>query len=253
MSRRLEELAEVVQHEVGVLQLVDLVGAAHHPGRFEGQALDVAAFDGVLHFLGRGQDSGAVDLQALGGADQAELDRVPIERAQEVDVRAGVDRALAVALHVVGKDRIAEQRHVAEEIVEQVGLDQVVELGTLAQPHRHRKPPVREMVVEHGVRDQAGHADHAPAGQRREPGVHRVEIGNAVADAQVSSPAGIRRRQVLGQRRLSLDQKDATPHDPRRIEVEVLRHGPIRRHAGVVAAEAFDGGERLHDRIWGDP
>ena len=86
-------------------------------------------------------------------------------------LRAGLDAALAVALHVVGEHRIAEQRHVAEEIVEQVGLDQIVELGALADPHRHRKAPVRQVVVEHRIGDQARHADDAPAGQRLEPRV----------------------------------------------------------------------------------
>ena len=63
--RGLEELAEIVEHEIGVLQLVDLVGPAHHLGRLERQALDVA-LDRVPHFLCRGQDAGAVDLEALG-------------------------------------------------------------------------------------------------------------------------------------------------------------------------------------------
>src|SRR6478672_3157564 len=75
---RLEQLPEIVEHEVGVLQLVDFVGPAHHLGRLERQALDVA-FDRMVHFLGRGQDAGTVDLEAGLGADQAELDSVPVE------------------------------------------------------------------------------------------------------------------------------------------------------------------------------
>ena len=85
--RRLEELAEIVEHEIGVLQLVDLVGPAHDRRRFERQALDVLALDRVLHLGRRGQDARAIGLQALGRADQAELDRVPVEPRQQVDLR----------------------------------------------------------------------------------------------------------------------------------------------------------------------
>ena len=85
--RRLEELAEIVEHEIGVLQLVDLVGPAHHRHCFERQALDVLAQERVLHFGRRGQDARAIGLQALGRADQAELDRVPVEPCQQVDLR----------------------------------------------------------------------------------------------------------------------------------------------------------------------
>ena len=97
---------------------------------------------------------------------------------------AGLHGALAVALHVVGEHWIAEQRHMAEEIVEQVGLDQIVDLGALADPHRHREAPVRQVIVEHRVGNETWHADDAPAGQRFELRVDRVEVGNGLADAE---------------------------------------------------------------------
>ena len=136
----------------------------------------------------------------------------------------------------------------AEEIVEQVGLDQIVELGALADPHRHREAPVRQVIVEHRVGDEAGHADDAPAGQRLEPRIDRVEVGNAVADAQrLEALAGIPAQAML----LGQAPSGARPAAPHRlvfvrVEVEVLRHGPIGRHAGVVAAQAGKGDKSFH-------
>ena len=84
--RSVEQLAEIVEDKIGVLQLVDLVGAAHHLRRLERQTLDAVAADGMAYFLGRRQDAGAVDLEAPLRTDQAELDRVPIEAREEVEI-----------------------------------------------------------------------------------------------------------------------------------------------------------------------
>ena len=130
----------------------------------------------------------------------------------------------------------------AEEIVEQVGFDQVVEFGPRADPHRHRKAAMGEMIVEGRVGDQARHADETPAGEGRQPGVDRREIRNGVADAEHFEAvqefiAGV----VAGERGLALDQDP--PHGLVffRVEVGVLRHGPVRRHAGIVAAQIVEG------------
>src|SRR5258708_6954029 len=96
--RRLEELVEIVEHEIGVLQPVDLVGPEHDRDRFERQALDILVLERVLYLGGRGEDARAIGFQAFGCADQAELDRVPVEPGQQVDLRAGLNAALAVGL-----------------------------------------------------------------------------------------------------------------------------------------------------------
>ena len=220
------------------------IGPAHDARGLEGQALDALALDRVLHFGGGREDARAVDLEARRRADQAEFHRVPVEARQKVDLGAGFQRALAVHLHVVGEHRVAEQRHVAEEIVEQVGLDQVVELGAGADPHRHRKAPMRQVIVEHRVGDQARHADDAPAGQLLQPRIDRREVGDAVADAERLEAlheliAGV----DLGERRLPLDQQ--APHGLVLVRVVggALRHRPVGRHACVVAAKVFQRGE----------
>ena len=59
---------------------------------------------------------------------------------------------------------IGQQRHVAEEIMEHIRLDQVIELVAAADPHRDRKSPVRQVIEEHLLGYQARHGDDAPAG-----------------------------------------------------------------------------------------
>src|SRR5262249_44837868 len=54
----LEQLAEIVEHEVRALQLVDHVGPPHHRRGLEGQVLDVA-FDRVPDLARRGENAGA--------------------------------------------------------------------------------------------------------------------------------------------------------------------------------------------------
>ena len=132
----------------------------------------------------------------------------------------------------------------AEEVVEQVGLDQVVELGAGADPHRHREAAVREMVVEDGVGDQSRHADDAPAGQRLEPRVDGLEVGNGVADAEgLQALQELVAGMALGERGLALDEQP--PHGLVfvRIGMGMLRHRPVRRHAAVVATQVLERGK----------
>ena len=103
---------------------------------------------------------------------------------------------------------------------------------------------MRQVIVEDGVGDQARHADDAPAGQRLEPRVDDVEVGDGVADAERLEAlqellAGI----APGERGLALDQQPPHGLILVRIEVGVLRHRPVRRHAGVVAAQVLERGD----------
>ena len=73
----------------------------------------------------------AVKLQGAIFADQAEFHRVPVKPRQLLQrvesLRA--QSADAVGLHIVGEHRIGEQRHVPEDVVEDVRFLQIVELG----------------------------------------------------------------------------------------------------------------------------
>ena len=72
--------------------------------------------------------------------------------------------ALAIGLHVVGEGGIGQHRHVAEDIVEDVWLLQVVQLIGLANEPSGREPAIGQMFEEHLVRRQARHRHNAPAG-----------------------------------------------------------------------------------------
>ena len=50
-----------------------------------------------------------------------------------------LETALAIALHIVCEHRVEQQRNVPEQVVEDVGLDDVVELLRRANPVGDRK------------------------------------------------------------------------------------------------------------------
>jgi hypothetical protein len=72
--------------------------------------------------------------------------------------------ARAVGLEILGHLRVHQHRHVAEHIVEHVGLLDVVELRGLADELPGGKTAVRQMLEEHFVGHQARHRHHLPAG-----------------------------------------------------------------------------------------
>ncbi len=68
----------------------------------------------------------------------------------------------------------------AEEIVEQIRLDQVVELVAPAHPHRHGKAPFGEVREEVRLGDQPRHADHFETGQALQPLARFFQHGDAM-------------------------------------------------------------------------
>ena len=69
----------------------------------------------------------------------------------------------------------------AEDIVEDVGLLQVVELLGPADELAGGKAPVGQMVEEDVVRHQPRHGHHAPAGQPLQLRIDPLEVGDAAA------------------------------------------------------------------------
>ena len=100
------------------------------------------------------------------------------------------------------------------------------------------------MIVEGRIGDQPGHADKTPAGERQQPCIDRLEVRDGRADAErVESIQEFVAGMASGKRGLPFDQ-----HPPHRlilvrIEVRVLGHGPVGRHANVVAAQGLKGGD----------
>jgi hypothetical protein len=66
-----------------------------------------------------------------------------------------------------------------EDIVENVGFLQVVELILAADEAGRGKAPIGEVIEEHIVGDEAGHGNDAPARRTLQRLVQAAEIGNA--------------------------------------------------------------------------
>ena len=67
----------------------------------------------------------------------------------------------------------------AEDVVEHVRLLQIIELVRPADEVAGDEPAIGEMFVKHGVRHQAGHRHHLPAGRLHQPFAELFEIGDA--------------------------------------------------------------------------
>src|SRR6185503_14910142 len=199
--RKLEQLVDAPDHEVGLLEIVDAVARAHHASELEADAVGRRIVERE-HALGVGRgDARAVDAHTLPALDQAELDRVPVD-AREVGQHAELLRAqaaLAVCLDVVGHHRVHQHRHVAEHIVEHVGLLDVVELAELADELPGGEAPVGEVLEKHLVRNEA-RKELRLALEQRAP--HRVLGRGVLVPRLIDRPvralrAHARRRAVL--------------------------------------------------------
>ncbi len=124
----------------------------------------------------------AEDAQPRRRRQQPELDRIPIEPREigELAARQRPQSTLAIGLQKARIDRIREQWDMAEYVVKDIRLLQIVERLLRADEGAGGKAPIGEMLEENIVRHEAGDRNDAPAGQRREPRAQRVEIGNAV-------------------------------------------------------------------------
>ncbi len=181
---RRHQLLEAVDDEIGLLEGVDAVAGAHDPLQVEANPVRRPRFQRVQRFaLGR-DDAGAVDAQALGGVDQAEFHRVPVQAGQVLQrLRADgvrLDPAAAVGGHVVGEHRVHQQRHMAEQVMEQIRFCDVVDLVGAADPPGHREAAVGQVLEEVQFRQQAFHADQGPAGGRAQHFVELVEARDHV-------------------------------------------------------------------------
>ncbi len=89
--------------------------------------------------------------------------------------------ALAIGLHVIGEDRMGQHRDMAEHVVEDVRLLDIVELVGAADELAGGKAAVGEMVEEDLVGHQRRHRDHAPARQPVQIVRQPLEIRDVIA------------------------------------------------------------------------
>jgi hypothetical protein len=133
-----------------------------------------------------------------------------------------------------------EQRHVAEEIVEQIGLDQIIELLASPDPHRHRKTLMRQMIEEHLIGNQAGNGDDAPSRCGNEDAIGLIEARNAIRRGTQGARARnkLRRGITLYHRPLAMIERGPDCMLFRRVVLPLLSHGVVGRGARIVASQA---------------
>ncbi len=120
----------------------------------------------------------------------------------------------------------------AEDVVEDVRLFQIVELVRPADEATGGKAPVGQVIEEHLVGHEAGHGDDRPAGQGVQLAVHLTEVRYALA-VQVQRLQSVQElvaRSPRQQRRLALVEGDPDLVLGRRIGGPVLIDGPVGTH-----------------------
>jgi beta-aspartyl-peptidase (threonine type) len=92
----------------------------------------------------------------------------------------GLQAALPIGLHVIGEHRVHQQRHVTTDIMEDVGLLEIIEL--IAPPNKagRREPAARQVGEKDVIRNKPGNRHDPPAGRRVENLAQPAEIGDAI-------------------------------------------------------------------------
>ena len=93
----------------------------------------------------------------------------------------------------MGKGRISQHGAVAEDLVKDIRLLQVVELITAPDKGGHRKLAVGQQGEEAIERDKRRHRRHRPAGRRLQDGVDLGQLG----DALTGQPQSVETGQIL--------------------------------------------------------
>ena len=128
-----------------------------------------------------GEDAAAVDAQVIALLHQPELHREPVEPRQiDPILLAGVQPELAIEVGEVGEGGVGQHGAVAEDLVEDVGLLQVVELVPAADEGGHRKLAISEQGKEAIEGDERGHGGHRPAGGGGQGGVDLPQLRDAI-------------------------------------------------------------------------
>jgi hypothetical protein len=87
---------------------------------------------------------------------------------------------LAKALQEIGEYRMRMQWHVAEDVVEDVRLWDVIERSRWTDGHRRREAASRERLEEQLGLQESLHRDSPPAGLRFKACIHLIEVRDAI-------------------------------------------------------------------------
>ena len=99
----------------------------------------------------------------------------------QVPLTARAAAAPAIGGHVVGEDWIGQHRHVAEHVMEDVRLLQVVQLVWPTDEPAGGESPIGQVLEEDVVGDQPRNCHDAPAGQALQLDIDTGEVGYAAA------------------------------------------------------------------------
>jgi hypothetical protein len=154
--------------------------------------------------VGRDQ-SAAIDLGLAILEREAKLNGEPEQPREGLSVFfIGVRGDHAEALQEVREDRMCVQRHVSEDIMEDVWLRNVVERVSRADRHRSREAALGERLEEELRLEESAHGNCAPTSLALEAGVHFIQIGDVFAgESDDFDPMQERARGVL------LEMRDA--------------------------------------------
>jgi hypothetical protein len=191
---QVEQILEAVDDEIARLEIVDVIAGAHYAFEIEGEVMGGRVVHHIFRLAEGRDDACAVDTDALRLADQPEFDGVPVEAGKELHP-LGLDchqPDATILVHVVGIGGIGQQRHMAEDIMEYVGLLQIVELLAAADEGPGRELAVGQHLEEGTRRDEAWHRHHFPAGQPPQALIHARKVRYAFrADAERCKPVEI--------------------------------------------------------------
>ena len=178
-----EKLLEAFDDEICLLEIADDVIRSHDAFEVEGDAVWRRVFQRKDRLRRRGHDSGPENAQPFRRLDQAELDRVPVEPREivELPARERASAALAIGFEKARIGRIGEERHMPEDVMEDVGLLQIFKLRLRANECPGGKAPIGEMIEEGVIGNQPGHRNDAPAGHRPQSAAQIRELRNAGA------------------------------------------------------------------------
>ena len=127
----------------------------------------------------------------------------------------------------------------AEEVVEHVRLDEIVEFVLVADPARYRKPAVRQMIEEHVVGNEPGNRHELPPGRRTENGIGVLEARDAVGAIEPGKTITERGTGVAGDK-THLARMEAAPAivHLRGIGIPVLADGIVGSGTFVFSPKA---------------
>jgi hypothetical protein len=212
----------------------------------------LGAFQREAALAEAGEDAGAVDPGPVVLAGEAELDRVPVEARDPLQC-AHLHRReaeLAQFLHEIGDLGQSEEGDVAEHVVKDIRLLQIIELRALADEIAGGEAALAEMVEEDVLGDEARNGDHDPAGARAEPRVEVAKFGDArPIDPQHVQPF-LEGADVAAGKRLLLPLEEDVP-DRMLLSgqrLPILGDGPVGRGAGRRMRRVAGGAVALGNR-----